>query len=106
MARSGRYKMIYNCTPHMPYSPVDSYTERSWLEITDTHMWGRLDPKFDRAYFGARPVLELYDLQNDPAEMHNLAGRPELASVQRKLTEALQEKMILDWDFLPLPLNE
>jgi arylsulfatase A-like enzyme len=106
MARSGRYKLIYNCTPHMPYSPVDSYTERSWLEITDTHMWGRLDPKFDRAYFGARPVLELYDLENDPAEMHNLAGRPELAAVERKLTEALQEKMILDWDFLPLPLNE
>ena len=51
-------------------------------------------------------MLELYDLENDPAEMHNLAGRPDLASVQRKLTEALQEKMILDWDFLPLPLNE
>ena len=106
MARSGRYKLIYNCTPHMPYSPVDSYNERSWVEITDTHMWGRLDSKFDRHYFGARPVLELYDLENDPAEMHNLAGRPELASVERKLTEALQEKMILDWDFLPLPLNE
>jgi arylsulfatase A-like enzyme len=66
----------------------------------------RLRASCSRAHFGARPVLELYDLENDPAEMHNLAGRPDLASVQRKLTEALQEKMILDWDFLPLPLNE
>lgn len=106
MVRSSRYKLIYNCTPHMRYTPVDSYTERSWLEMSDEHYWGRLDPKFDRAYFGPRPVLELYDLETDPAEMNNLAGRPELASVQRRLTEALQEKMILDWDFLPLPLNE
>ena len=105
MVRSARYKLIYNCTPHMRYSPVDSYDERSWVEMTDAHLWGRLEPRFDRAYFAARPVLELYDLENDPAEMQNLAGRPELASVQRKLTEALQEKLILDWDFLPLPLN-
>jgi arylsulfatase A-like enzyme len=106
MVRGTRYKLIYNCTPHMRYTPVDSYTERSWVEMTDEHLWGRLAPRFDRAYFGARPVLELYDMERDPAEMDNLAGRPELAAVERRLTEALQEKMILDWDFLPLPLNE
>ena len=106
MVRSSRYKLIYNCTPHMQYSPVDSYTERSWLDITDAHLWGRLDAKLDRTYFGARPVMELYDLLNDPAELENLAGRGALKTVERKLTEALQEKMILDWDFLPLPLNE
>ncbi len=36
--------------------------------------------------------------------MENLAGRPELATVERELKLALQEKMILDYDFLPLPL--
>ena len=106
MARNSRYKLIYNCTPQMRYSPVDSYNERSWVEMSDEHAWGRLEPKFDRAYFGARPVLELYDTEKDPAELDNLAGRPELATVERKLLEALQEKMILDWDFLPLPLHE
>jgi arylsulfatase A-like enzyme len=106
MVRSERYKLIYNCTPQMRYSPVDSYNDRSWVEITDAHLWGRLEARFDRAYFGARPVSELYDLERDPAEMENLAGKPELASVERALTEALQEKMIVDQDFLPLPLNE
>jgi N-sulfoglucosamine sulfohydrolase len=104
--RSERYKLIYNCTPQMTYSPVDSYTERSWLQLTDEHLWGRLDARFDRAYFGARPVLELYDVDQDPGEFNNLAGRPELAAIQRTLTIALQEKMIFDQDFLPLPLNE
>jgi len=106
MVRTQHHKLIYNCTPHMQYSPVDSYKERSWLEMAEEHYWGRLRPAFDRTYFGARPVLELYDLGNDPAELSNLAGRPELAQVERQLLEALQEKMILDWDFLPLPLAE
>lgn len=105
-ARSARYKLIYNCTPQMQYSPVDSYTEKSWVEMTDEQLWGRLAPKFSRAYFGPRPVMELYDLEKDPDEFDNLAGRPEVARVERELTVALQEKMILDQDFLPLPLNE
>ncbi len=106
MARSERHKLIYNCTPHMKYSPVDSYTERSWLEMTDAHLWGRLEAALDRTYFGARPVLEVYDLERDPAELHNIANQAEVAQVQRRLLEAMQEKMILDWDFLPLPLPE
>lgn len=104
--RNDRFKLIYNCTPQMRYSPVDSYTERSWIEMGEEHYWGRLPAAMDKAYYGARPVMELYDLEADPVEMSNLAGRPGLAAVQRELTVAMQEKMILDWDFLPLPLNE
>ena len=47
--------------------------------------------------------MELYDLEKDPGELENLAGKPELAEVQRKLTLAMEEKMITDYDFLPLP---
>jgi arylsulfatase A-like enzyme len=90
----------------MRYSPVDSYNGRSLLQMTEAHLLGRLDPAMSQTYCGARPVFELYDLDNDPGELINLAGRPDLAAVQRRLTEVLQEKMILDWDFLPLPLNE
>jgi hypothetical protein len=85
---------------------VDSYFEASWREMSDEHAWGRLEPKFARAYFAhARPVFELYDLEADPVEMENLAGRPALAPVERELKLALQEKMILDYDYLPLPLT-
>ena len=36
---------------------------------------------------------------------HNLAGDPKYAQVERGLKEALTEKMVLDWDFLPTPLR-
>ena len=106
MARSSRYKLIYNCTPQQKYSPVDSYFDASWREMADEHAWGRLDPRFSRTYFAhARPVFELYDLEQDPDELINLAGRADLQGTERELKLALQEKMILDYDYLPLPLT-
>ncbi len=103
--RTPRYKLIYNCTPHQQYSPTDSYNEKSWQQMSDENAWGRLPPRFSQAYFGPRRVFELFDLDNDPEEFHNIYGRPDLAEVERQLKLALHEKMILDWDYLPLPLT-
>lgn len=103
--RSARWKLIYNCTPHMEYSPVDSARDAGWTQMTAAHKAGKLSPEIDKAYFTyPRPVLELFDLDNDPSELNNLAGRPEHAAVQNELMRALNEKMILDYDFLPLPM--
>ncbi len=33
--------------------------------------------------------FELYDLQSDPSEIHNLYGKPEVADLQRHLQERL-----------------
>jgi len=38
------------------------------------------------------PAEELYDLEQDPTELHNLADRPDLAAVRTKLRQAL-----IDW---------
>lgn len=75
---------------------------RKWSPLTA----GTLAKPFVLTYFTTpRPTYELYDLDNDPGELENLAGRPDLAKVEHQLKEALTEKMILDWDFLPLPLR-
>jgi hypothetical protein len=90
----------------MEYSPVDSYNEESWKQMSEENAWGRLAPRFSKAYFSrSRPVFELYDLQADPNELNNIYGRPENTSVEHALKLALQEKMILDYDYLPLPLT-
>jgi arylsulfatase A-like enzyme len=102
--RSDRYKLIYNCTPWLPYAPVDSAGGAGWREIQAAQAAGKLAPGLGATYFTKpRPVYELYDLDADPSELDNLSGKTEFAHVEQELREALAEKMILDWDYLPLP---
>ncbi|MCL4194271.1 MAG: DUF4976 domain-containing protein, partial [Thermoguttaceae bacterium] len=99
-------KLIYNCTPHQPVGPVDSQGDPGWQEMKAAFAAGSLAPEFVRAYFTTpRPTYELYDLEDDPGELNNLAGKESHRQIERELKEALAEKMILDWDFLPLPVR-
>jgi arylsulfatase A-like enzyme len=103
--RSDRYKFIYNCTPWIPYAPVDSAGGAAWKQIKAAKDAGELPAGVKATYFTApRPVYELYDLERDPSELNNLSGRDELAGVERELRTALSEKMVLDFDYLPLPM--
>jgi arylsulfatase A-like enzyme len=105
--RSRQYKLIYNLTPQMEYAPVDSAQDPSWKEILAAHQAGTLKPEHERAYFQRpRPVLELYDLDADPGELNNLAGRPEHRDTQQSLMAALQEKLMTDYDFVPPVISE
>lgn len=102
--RSDRFKLIYNCTPWLPYSPVDSAGGAGWREIQEANAAGKLSAGLRATYFTTpRPVYELYDLDADPSELNNLSGKPAFAQVERELREVLAEKMTLDWDYLPLP---
>lgn len=102
--RSDRYKLIYNCTPWIPYSPVDSAGGAAWREMTSANTEGKLSAGLRSTYFTTpRPVYELYDLDADPSELNNLSGKPALHETELALRTALAEKMILDFDYLPLP---
>lgn len=102
--RSDRYKFIYHCTPWIPYQPVDSASGAAWKEMVTNNENGTLAPELRRAYFTTpRPVYELYDLERDPSELNNLSGTAAVAAVERDLREALIDKMIVDFDYLPLP---
>ena len=102
--RSDRYKFIYNCTPWIPYAPVDSAGGAGWTGMKEAHEAKTLPPELTATYFTTpRPVYELYDLEADPSELKNLSGTPALSTVERDLRIALAEKMILDSDYLPLP---
>ncbi len=105
-ARSDRFKLIYNCTPHGAVAPVDSQRDPGWQEMKAAHAAGTLAEPFVKAYFTSpRPTFELYDLEADPGELRNLADNPQYKEVELELKRALTEKMVLDWDFLPTPLK-
>ena len=102
--RSGRYKAIYNCTPWLPYSPVDSAGGAAWKAMQNLNAEGALAKGLSATYFATpRPVYEFYDLDQDPAELNNLSGQPEVAAAERTLRLEMAKKMIADFDYLPLP---
>jgi hypothetical protein len=102
---SERYKLIYNALGELPYHPVDFAGDPFWQELKQMHETGKLEPRFSRLYFTkTRPMFELYDLKDDPDEFTNLYGVKEHAAAQQEHLAALQEWMILQRDFVPLPI--
>lgn len=128
---STRYHFIYNAQPLQPYSPVDQggrYARQSrgdppevlragylppdkrgtpaWRAVRQAHAEGKLPPLLARIYFERpRPIFELYDLEEDPFQLTNLAGKPEWSTVERELREQLDGWMVRSFDFLPLPTH-
>lgn len=99
------HKLIYNALWHLPYQPVDFAGDPMWKDLVRKHEAGKLSPETDRLYFAEhRPMFEMYDLQADPDEFRNLIGKPEAARVEADLKAKLQEWMILQRDYLPLPI--
>jgi arylsulfatase A-like enzyme len=102
---SKTHKLIYNALGELPYWPVDFYKMDFWKELVQMHKDGKLDAKIEKLYFApTRPMFELYDLVKDPNEFNNLAGTPEAAPVETELKAAMQEWMIMQRDFIPLPV--
>ena len=100
-----RYKLIYNALWQLPYSPVDFRNHPMWKDLANRAKAGTLEEKYVRAFFAEpRSMFEVYDLKNDPHEFNNLSGHPEYADVEQQLKEELHEWMILNQDYLPLPI--
>ena len=99
------HKLIYNATWQLPYVPVDFMGQPFWTDIKERARWGTLDPRFSRLLLApTRPMIELYDLERDPFEMENLAGRPDLGEVEHQLLLGLTEWMVQQRDVVPLPI--
>ncbi|MEC8475370.1 MAG: sulfatase/phosphatase domain-containing protein, partial [Planctomycetota bacterium] len=101
---STRYRYIYNALPDRSYTPVDMSKKDAWIAITESQRKGQLSKLHQRLYFqNPRPVIELYDLENDPLELRNLSGRPGYENTELQLQMELERWMIREHDFLPLP---
>ncbi len=102
--RDQRYVYIRNYMPHKIYGQYIQYmfqtpTTRIWKQQFDQ---GRLNEAQAR-FWQTKPPEELYDLQSDPDEVHNLAASTQHEDVLRRLRQAQQDwaVRIRDVGFLP-----
>jgi arylsulfatase A-like enzyme len=75
---------------YVAFADMDSSPTKAWL------IEHRFDKKWQWYYniaFGKRPAEELYDVRKDPDMVNNLAGKPELAAVQKKLADRLMNEL-------------
>jgi arylsulfatase A-like enzyme len=111
---SQRYSLIVNYRPEVSYRGSLDHVNgpewnnqagfRVWNSIAAEHKAGRLRPELSRSLFGKpRSLYELYDLQNDPAELRNLAEDPAHQETLARMRAALTRWMNETNDFLPPP---
>jgi len=91
----GRYRYIRNFLPERPRGRDTRYgftVQRNWNAWLREYEAGRCN-KIQSAFWEPKPVEELYDLEADPWEVHNLAGDPKYAEVVERLRGALYRWM-------------
>ena len=77
VVRSGQYKLIWNIAHPLPFPfAADLWDTATWqdtLKRGDGFLYGKRTVKS----LVDRPTFELYDLEADPDEIHNLADSPD-----------------------------
>ncbi|MHC4542820.1 MAG: sulfatase/phosphatase domain-containing protein, partial [Planctomycetota bacterium] len=90
--RSMRYKYIRNDYPDLAATPpADVGRSRTFRAMQRLRARGELNENQMACFAEPRPAEELYDILNDPHEMHSLVDDPEHAQALRELRQALSD---------------
>jgi uncharacterized sulfatase len=105
--RDERYIYIRHYMPYRPYGQhvevmFNSRTAQAWKRLFDE---GKL-PSHQAAFWRTKPSEELYDLNDDPDEVHNLVDSSEHKAVLQRMRRALREWQIEIRDVGLLPEGE
>ena len=94
--RDERYRYHRNFFPHLPYKPHEDYefgapVLQKWVELARQ---GKLTGDMEMPAMRFKPVEELYDSENDPHMIHNVAGNPEYEEVLERMRKELHRWMV------------
>ena len=93
----GRFRYLRNFYPDRPFLQTNRYKEYSYPIISlmrELDEAGKLTPDQARLLASDRPPEELYDLEADPYELHNLAEDPVYRDVMDRLRAVLDAWML------------
>jgi arylsulfatase A-like enzyme len=103
-ARDKRFRYVRNYMPHLPHG---QHVQYQWQQ-QGVKAWERLYKEqklseVQRRFWEEKPEEELYDLQTDPDEVHNLAGSPQHREILDRVRAALRKHVIdtHDQGFIP-----
>ncbi len=87
--RDGRWKLIHTLLPDRPNPKITPSGGEPWIDLTKSPPKGSLGAQVFATHRNA-PQWQLYDLQNDPREFRNLAGKPEHTAIETRLRAQLE----------------
>jgi len=100
--RTKKYKYIRNFYFDLPNTPsADALRSMTFRDMQKLRDEGRLTEAQMRCFISPRAEEELYDIQNDPFELQNLANNDEFYSVKAEFREELQNLRLSLQDTLP-----
>ncbi|MCY2950608.1 MAG: sulfatase-like hydrolase/transferase [Planctomycetota bacterium] len=102
--RDKGYRYVRNYLPHLIYGQHVQYmfnmrSMKAWEKLNQA---GKLVGA-QRIFWGEKPAEELYDLERDPSEVENLAGRVEYGEKLEEMRRANEEQILRTRDngFVP-----
>lgn len=91
--RDVRFRYFRNYMPWLTYAQPIEYMDQMPMarDLRRLHAEGKLNDAQARWFASAKPLEELYDLDSDPHELHNLADDPAFAEELLRLREVHQK---------------